>query len=53
MGGREWMMRGWAAYGLDQCDQTIGISDGQVIEWSSMYVLMVIMQRLWYFVKCI
>ena len=31
MGGWDWMMRGWAAYGLDQCDQTIGITDGQVI----------------------
>ena len=37
MGGREWMLRGWAAYCLDQCDQTVGITDGQVIEWSYMY----------------
>jgi len=49
MGGWDWMMRGWAAYGLDQCDHTIGITDGQVIEWSCMYVLMVIMQRFGYF----
>jgi len=31
MGGREQMLRGWAAYGLDQCGQTISITDGQVI----------------------
>ena len=33
------MLRGLAACGLDQCDQTVGITDGQVIEWSSMYFL--------------
>ena len=39
------MLRGWAAYVLDQCDQTIGITDGQVIYWS----WMLITQRLGFF----